>query len=41
MLFKDFAVYSRILEVEDPAKIKYYGKLVGNFDTATWNKAKE
>lgn len=41
LLFKDFAVYSRILEVTDPAKIKYYGKLVGGFDAATWNKAKE
>ena len=39
-LFRDEAAYQKIMQSDDPAKMKKYGRQVQNFAEAVWNKHK-
>ena len=40
ILFGDVTIYQQIMQTEDPGKCKDLGKLVRNFDPATWDSCK-
>lgn len=40
LLFGDLAIYRKIMDSDDPGECKELGKLVSNFDPATWDSCK-